>query len=75
MNSLPLTRALQSDSATRHRPMRAIFRFPKEMHIPLRAIAIHFDVMPTARWLRRSFRAWFSAPTLLEPAWMRDAKA
>ena len=55
--------------------MRAIFRFPREMHIPLRAIAIHFDVMPKARWLRRSFRAWFSAPPAPEPAWMRDAKA
>lgn len=73
MNSLPLDAAFSPSTPSPRR--RAMFRFPREMHIPLRAIAIRFDVIPRARWLRRSFRAWFSAPPAPEPAWMRDVQA
>lgn len=74
MNSLPFAAAAfpPPTRPSRRRRIRAIFRFPREMHIPLRAIAIRFDVIPQARWLRRSFRAWFSAAPAPEPAWMRD---
>ncbi len=46
------------------------FRFPREMHVPRSAVAIHFQLDPDIRWIGRSFISWLRPPVIEIPAWL-----
>ncbi|MES2695021.1 MAG: hypothetical protein V4773_16230 [Verrucomicrobiota bacterium] len=70
MNCLPTTATFGFPlSSTPAR--RATFRFPREMHVPAKAIVISFEVIPEASWLTKSFRTWISGKPIPQPVWMR----
>ena len=50
---------------------RAAFRFPREMYVPAKAIAITFNVEPAWNWIVRSFLPRLRPVEIAEPAWMR----